>query len=698
MSAVAVDRIVALALVASCGVVAPSHQDVGSLLARRGPVEAHRDLEIRILANPRDVGARLAIAELDERIGRPAEAIDELVTVEHLGGPVGTRWHDADRQRLGRLLLARANARLARGAPTAYDDLDHARKLGTVVSADALARGRAAAALVDLRHVDADVRARGRAAFAVLDGGPSADPSWHGAHTNARPADRAAFGVWAWQHGAKREAYDQLAAWHTAVAAPRDEHLQTFYLRAFGWWSPMWLGETPPPPAADLVGPERCRFPGGCDPRAAGDDPDAERAFLGSPLGTRTSDPAIATALAIATLRGSLRGDGPWGRALVARVDVAAIHDVAAPLHPIFARLLGRREPGATDAELDAATPGLRLGAAADRVIRGASIEAVRAALGPVAETDDGRALLAIAAPVTPFIGVDPAATAAARYARARVGQIVRDAVGASVWSTELGIPDEAALFAIARTFRRDPAIAERLGRELVASAVDGALAHAAVGALFDALGDPARSRVEWQAAFDASDEPGLAIGLGESVARTGDGDAALIDATTGAAASGDPGAVWVAVSHALLAGHRAVDALTAARSALDLAGPDALPDALDAAVVSSRELGRAAQADELAAKRARLAPPVIAELAAADPTDAAAALADLRQLATASTIARAWVAARWNPHDVELRAVLLDAIDRDDPRRGALIGELVALAADPDSDRGLAAALALHG
>ncbi len=687
MSAVDVARIVALAgLVASCGVVAPSHTDVGSLLARRGPVDAHRDLEIQSLANPRDVGARLAIAELDERIGKPAEAIDELDTVETLGGPLGTRWHDADRVRLGRLLIARAEARLARGAPSAFDDLQHARKLGATVPAVLLARARAAAALVDLMHVDAGVRARGRAALAVLDDADGADPSWRGAHANASPADHAAFGAWLWQHGARREAYEQLDAWHAATPT-RDERLQTFYLRALGWWSPMWLGEAPLPPPADLVGPERCRFSNACDARTIVDDPDAARALLGAPIGPPTDDPTAASAFAVITLRGALHGEGAWGRAFVARVEVGKLHEdaLAPPLRSFVARLAGRAPSRVTDGEIAAAPPGLRLVAAADRALAGESVQAVRAALGPLAEDDDGRALLAIAAPAVPYLGADPAAAAAARYAHARVAM-----------HGDAGVPSEAALLAIARAFRRDPEIAVRLGRELVASAFDAALGHAAVGALFDAVGDPARSRVEWQAAYDDSHEPELAIGLALSVARTGDGDAALVDASTAAAASGDPGATWVAISHALFTGHRTVDALTAARSALDLAGPDALPDALDAAAVASRELGRAAQADALVAQRARLAPPTAHAIA--DPTDAAAAFEALRQTATASTIARAWVAARWNPREVELRAALLDAIARDDPRRAALIADLVALAGDPDPERGLAAALALHG
>ena len=79
------------------------------------------------------------------------------------------------------------------------------------------------------------------------------------------------------------------------------------------------------------------------------------------------------------------------------------------------------------------------------------------------------------------------------------------------------------------------------------------------------------------------------------------------------------------------------------------------------------------------------------------DPTDADEASADLARVATAATVARAWVASRWNPRDVAIRAALLAAIDADDPRRGSLVTELVALAGDADPQRALAAARALR-
>src|ERR1041385_8321388 len=101
-----------------------------------GEADARFELQARVLADPRDVQARLGLAELDDKTGRPSDAIEQLETVEHLGGPIGTRWHASDRERFGRLLLARGRARLARGAASALADLERAGALGVRPSSD----------------------------------------------------------------------------------------------------------------------------------------------------------------------------------------------------------------------------------------------------------------------------------------------------------------------------------------------------------------------------------------------------------------------------------------------------------------------------------------------------------------------------------------------------------------------------------
>ncbi|HUS32911.1 MAG TPA: hypothetical protein VMZ53_30625, partial [Kofleriaceae bacterium] len=193
-------------------------------------------------------------------------------------------------------------------------------------------------------------------------------------------------------------------------------------------------------------------------------------------------------------------------------------------------------------------------------------------------------------------------------------------------------------------------------------------------------------------AAVDASPEPAFMRGLAEAAAYTGDGPAALVFATTAAASSGDPAIVWAAVAADLVAANQLPDSLTASRNALDLAGPDVLPAALDTAIASSRALGRTQQADALLLQRAQLAP-----RKRSDDTEVLAALAAHRERPTASTAANLWVASRALPRDVESRAVLLDALDADDPRRETIRDELLLLAGDPDPARALAAAHALR-
>jgi hypothetical protein len=148
---------------------------------------------------------------------------------------------------------------------------------------------------------------------------------------------------------------------------------------------------------------------------------------------------------------------------------------------------------------------------------------------------------------------------------------------------------------------------------------------------------------------------------------------------------------VFLAVARELeeVGAHEA--ALLAVHAAIDLAGVELLPAALDVAIAASRGLGRDEQAERFASERVRLAVPV------PEPSDRREALDAIGALPNAVTLARAWVASRAHPRDVELRAALYVTLPPDDPRRGQLAAELVALAGDPDAVRALAAARALR-
>ncbi|MEO8552075.1 MAG: hypothetical protein ABI678_18990, partial [Kofleriaceae bacterium] len=226
--------VILVAMATGCGVRAPAPIDVPALIARRGPVEARRDLEIQILAEPRDVQARLGLAALSDQLGYPSDAIEQLEAVERLGGPIGTRWHADDRARFAKLLAARGRARLVREAASTLGDLTRAEKLGAVIAPRELARARAAVALTKLRHVDPEERAAGRAILVSLN----TDRAWAGAAPTASATEHGTFGAWLWARGAKREAFEQLAAWRAGSPPPRAPELDALFVQANAWWSP----------------------------------------------------------------------------------------------------------------------------------------------------------------------------------------------------------------------------------------------------------------------------------------------------------------------------------------------------------------------------------------------------------------------------------------------------------------------------
>lgn len=555
----------ALALAPAGCVRAPAPLDVTALIRAHGEAGARGELAVRILDAPRDIRARLALAQLADAAHRPTDALAQLEAVLDLGGPLGPRWHRDDQARYARLLVARGRARLARNSVAALADLERAQKFGAPVSSEETARATAVLAIAHVRHIDPVLRGDALRTLASLAGARFADPSWKGAALATTPHTRGELGVWLWKIGARRAAWETLRAWRTTTAERdlAENSLHAAYLRAYAWWTPLDGAE---PPASDLVGPGRCYF--------------------ASAQCTPPSDPFRAPST------------GSDGKAR----DAGGGNRLVAP-------------------EANGGSP-------------------------------------------------DPSPRAAAleNFVHARRPDVAIDATS------------------LLAAYRRDPTIADRLANDAIAHAIDPAPVHASLGMVFDALGDPARARRQWQAAVDASADASYVRGLAVAIARAGDPDAGLVIATSAAAAHGDPAVVWIEVSRAMEEVGSHAQALEAARNAMDLAGRDTYAAALTAALAPSRALGRTAQADALERRRAQLV-----AAPGDDPGDTVATA-----YPTAVMAAHLWVTSRTRPRDVASRRALLAALDRDDPRYAVIVAELVALAGDHDPIVGRAALAAI--
>ncbi len=321
----------------------------------------------RIAEDPGDVAAQLALAEEEERAGRPAAALYALEQAALGHVPLGKDLGDGDRKRLGRLLHARGLERLRRGAASALADLRRAREAGAAVPEAELLEAEVAGALAEARHSEDRRRTAGLAALAALARRPGGQALWRGSSEEATSEQQADLGAWLWQRGARRAATELLE--RAGLAADR-----ALLLEARAWWSPSWRGDAPLPPADQLVGRRRCavlpaaamaRF--GCaaaavvtEGAAATDD---ERDLLASPAWSAPSsagaerDPAQAAAWVVLAVRAYL-GDEleDARRELERRVDLAwvtsALRRDELPLYarPTLLRLAG--EPAAAAAAL----------------------------------------------------------------------------------------------------------------------------------------------------------------------------------------------------------------------------------------------------------------------------------------------------------------------------------------------------------
>jgi hypothetical protein len=504
--------VIVVAIACGC-VVAPRPIDTAALVGARGLVEARRDLQIRILANPRDVAPRLALAELDDN-ARPSSAIAQLEVVEGLGGPLGARWHRGDRDRLARLLVARAAARATRGAASGLADLDHARKLGASPPASDIARARLAAAMAKLRHVDAEERARGRALLVEVGDASIAA----GARPNAAPDQRGLFGAWLWSIGARREAYEQLAAWYAARGTDAGMDLHGAYERALAWWVPPELPSAPVVVDAPAGAPPLVVTAIAGPPRAAGAARYVRVRVAGAPpehalarvAAAYARDPAIAERL---------------GREVVdAALDAAPAHAALGALYDALG------DPGRARGEWQAAVD------ASDEpsFVRGLAEAAARGRDGDAALVVATGAAAASGDPAETWISVARALDRSGRHVEALVaassaidlagaGAIARALDVAISASAALGRDDQAAQLRLrrARFPAPDPELAQALSAH-AARPTAATIARLWVASRANPRDVATRGALIWSI---STDDPRYATLVAELVAMAGEGD-----------------------------------------------------------------------------------------------------------------------------------------------------------------------------
>jgi len=664
------------------------------------------DLRYRIAETPGDDEARRRLARLLAEEGMDGVALGHLEVLErrHALGP-------ADRKLAGKLLGARARARLRRRDPDALADALAAIELdGSAVSEGVMV----AAIEARLAH---QLRSEGRAEPELLER--------LRAHAPAHPllalvaglnaADARTLGVvghWLWSHEARALGHRWLERYvERGGGAPE---ILADYADARRWWDPserLGLDVQERLARANVI---VCGLVNECpDVVRAIDDPDLAAQVGDLAAGTgRTSDPARAAAWVAVTLRRWL--DDPsagWLVRLGERVDLEAIadsHELPVFAAPTLLRASGRTQ--ASERALDEAVsrapampPAQRDVVVAELAVRG-DARAWHLEGGPIATRMRARAValdpaLGPVHPVERDTLVLTEDTAFARRLAATWWQLDLDTHVLSArfaiesptarafppWSMRalsplrsLAAPTRTRLLAIAQAYADNPVRADRLAADWVgasALATPGALE---VARLFRGLGDPGRSRQWVEVAAQASPrDPDVAFARGEAAAAVGALSEAEVHFTNAAGLSGDPGAVYARAALAVLGMGRPVWALLYGRRAQELLAPARRQPLYRALVRAAHQLGRG----ELVAE---LAPPPAASMPT-DATDVDAALAS-------ADVLRVRRAAAWNPRDARSRTFLIERVDAAEA--GPVAAELALIAMfDPDEEEAVVAA-----
>ncbi len=582
---------VALASAVACG---GAGFDPQRMIATCGLDCTADELRFRLATDPRDRHLYTALAAVEDQRGRPGAALAALEAAERLGRPLRGGVGGADEARLGRLLVARARARVARRSPGAEADVARARTLGAPVPA-ALARDAALVAIAaDLRHSDPRRRHRGRARLHLVD--PTLAGALEDARAMPREVERAA--IWLDAAGARRALYELLARFEVAqgaagFAAMADPvaGLDRWLASTRGWAGPDGRPDLSTLERALVAGANPCWFPAAdrarCDVAlAAGsplaDGPDWEPALVDAweRDGVRATGRAQALAWIAVALRAEGRGQlGSASRAIRDHVDLDALaRDEALPR---WAR---------------------------------AALAALDDDEAPLPATDD--------LPPGPRRAVE---LLVARRASATTPPWPDVVARVAAGDTPALAP---ALVAVVVGYLADPALADRRGEEVLARAVDVAEAAPRLARLFAILGDPARARALWQRGFDADpDDPALALGLALAIADAGDSPAALQLMSRAAAGSGDPATTLYRGARGFAAAGQPLAALTLTRQAIELSAPGDEDAPAGLAIALLGELGRTDAARGLA--------PLVGLPSAWDLTDVRAAIA--REVAAAA-------------------------------------------------------------
>ena len=662
-------------------------------------------LRFRIATTPSDMRARAALARLELRAGRPGAALREWTLVREYG-----RLTTDDRQRMAELLLQRARARLQAGDGQAYLDLDAARSLGGQAAPTLALEAHMQAALVELRRSTPWAReAAGRHLERARSLAPADPRLAYLTPDTAQLQDLARAAQWLHEGNAMAEA--RLLLQQYVARGGRDPTTLWAHVSAVRWW-----GDGDRRQRMDLhrrrellaLGVSTCavsRTPDqvGCrdsweqmasGPDAAGREVRRRAEALAWQLRGAPLSAEATRSWTLLAIRGFLAGEESVPRLLQRRLDLPAalaLGEALGRARPLLLRAAGQIQASRSvlDQQLRTlSTLGMDQLGPSERVLLLFEAAAHRhprtRELLASALSDDYRsqpmpawaqaALRALAA------RLPPGAALGARSARSQLPTEKRPERLARRVSM---------LARLALAHLEDPALGDRVARELVDRYVyPGQLAPAVAG-LYVALGDGARALRWRQEVFDVQPRHTAQLEeLAAQLAAVGQRDRARQHYLQATADSGDAGATGMRAAAWFLELGRPLDALFMGKRALPLVAPAERRPVFDLMIEAMEQLDRDGEAAELRAHRDRLLPiagndPQLTArteripLASGAPESLLAELAG-RQIGDEQR-ALLLDALVWNPDHRRLQMAVIEHLDQGDPGRQWLLDRLLA-------------------